>query len=451
MATLRSRVEFDVLGLNLAPPFVNPLRDELRTSSFLSHDGRLYRDWYFSFYDIGFGFVGGAAFGGSGFTFPANASATTGRVNVIFELTNPFAASVDWEIIGIDLSLRDLRQAGLTATLEDDRALIRNALSGNDVIQLSNFDDRMLGYDGNDTMFGNGGNDALLGGNGNDRLFGGAGNDRMLGQAGNDYIMGGIGSDTLIGGAGNDTLLGGPGIDRLHLDDGDDVLRGGDGRDWLVVGARGARVDLAISGPQNTGYGRDVIGGIPNIQGGAGSDVLMGNAATNILLGGGGNDRLFGRLGADRLEGNQGNDLLDGGLGNDTLLGGLGSDTLIGGRGTDVLTGGPGADVFVFRNPGETGSDPSRADLITDFRRGSDRIDLRQIDADLNREGNNDFGFIGTADFSRAGQVSYVRLDRPGTQNDVTHVQLDVDGDGRADGIIRLTGLYDLTANDFLL
>lgn len=450
MATLRSRVPFDVLSLNLAPPFRNALDDELRTNSFLTHDGRSYRDWYFTVYDVGFG-LGGAAFGGSGFSFPFNPSATTGRVNVIFELTEPLLGSADWELVGIDLSLRDLRLAGRTSTLDDDRALFRQALSGNDLIQMSNFDDRALGYDGNDTIFGNGGNDALLGGNGNDRLFGGSGNDRLLGEAGNDHIEGGTGSDTLIGGTGNDTLLGGSGIDRLHLDDGDDVLRGGDGSDWLIVGARGATVDLAISGPQNTGYGRDVIAGIPNIQGGAGNDVLMGNAAANILLGGGGNDRLFGRLGADRLEGNAGNDLLDGGLGNDTLLGGLGNDTLIGGTGTDVLTGGPGADVFVFRSLGDTSRDPLRADLITDFQRGSDRIDLREIDANVNRAGNDVFSFIGTAELSRAGQVSYVRLDRPGTQNDFTHVLLDVNGDGRPDGVIRLQGLYDLTANDFLL
>ncbi len=478
MALMRSGKKFDLLSLDLSLPFVSLYRGDLRANSFLEHDGTAYSDWYFAPYHLGFREVGVVSFGGSGFAFPPNPSATTGRVNVVFQITPPLSVIPDWEIIGLDMSLRDLRQAGLTPTLDDDRALFRQALSGNDFVRLSDFADRMLGFDGNDTIEGGGGNDTLLGGNGNDsllggwgndhlegedgndtlvgddgndRLFGGAGNDRLLGDRGNDHLEGGTGNDTLIGGGGNDTLLGGPGIDRLHLDDGDDVLRGGDGSDWLVVGTRGARVDLAIGGAQNTGYGRDVIAGIPNIQGGAANDSLMGNAAANTLLGGGGNDRLFGRLGADRLEGNAGNDLLDGGLGNDTLLGGFGSDTLIGGSGTDILTGGPGADVFVFRSLGDTSRDVSRADVITDFQRGLDRIDLRQIDADTGRAGNNSFSFIGTGDLSRAGQVSYERIDRPGTQNDFTHVLLDVDGDGRADGIIRLQGLHNLTANDFLL
>lgn len=448
MAQFRASVAVDFLNFDLGPIYFSSFDTTLLDNVFATHNGRAYEDVIFEAFFVA-GRLNFAGFAGTGLRLDSNNLYVGGRIQFFGEFVE--GGQFITELTGIDLDARRVNDVMMTRSTADDQALLRQALSAGDRIELSNFDDRALGYDGNDTIFGNGGNDALLGGNGNDRLFGGSGNDRLLGEAGNDHIEGGTGSDTLIGGTGNDTLLGGSGIDRLHLDDGDDVLRGGDGSDWLVVGARGATVDLAISGPQNTGYGRDVIAGIPNIQGGAGNDVLMGNAAANILLGGGGNDRLFGRLGADRLEGNAGNDLLDGGLGNDTLLGGLGNDTLIGGTGTDVLTGGPGADVFVFRSLGDTSRDPLRADLITDFQRGSDRIDLREIDANVNRAGNDVFSFIGTAELSRAGQVSYVRLDRPGTQNDFTDILLDVNGDGRPDGVIRLQGLYDLTANDFLL
>ncbi|MFN3525073.1 MAG: calcium-binding protein [Paracoccus sp. (in: a-proteobacteria)] len=304
---------------------------------------------------------------------------------------------------------------------------------------------------GHDTLLGNAQDNVIRGGMGNDRILGRQGNDRLEGNQGNDYIEGGLGSDTLIGGLGNDTLLGGPGNDWIHLDAGDDVIRGGEGRDWLVAGAAAATVDLTLTGRQNTGYGNDLILGMTNIQGGAGADRFFGNAQDNVIRGGMGNDRIFGRQGNDWLEGNQGDDLIDGGLGNDTLLGGLGNDTLVGGPGLDRLTGGPGADIFVFRALDHTSADAGRADFITDFQQGQDRIDLRDIDADTTRAGNDAFAFIGTDAFSGAGQLSYRQLDRPGTDNDVTQILLDVNGDGQVDGIIRLAGLHDLTANDFLL
>lgn len=324
----------------------------------------------------------------------------------------------------------------------------QNTGYGNDLfISIENLHGGM----GNDTLMGNAADNEIRGGMGNDRIFGRQGNDLLHGGPGHDYIEGGLGSDTLIGGLGNDTLLGGPGQDWIHLDPGDDLIRGGEGRDWLVVGAQAATVDLAVTARQNTGYGNDQIFGITNIQGGAGNDRFFGNAESNVIRGGMGDDRIFGRQGDDWLEGNQGNDLLDGGLGNDTLLGGIGNDTLIGGPGMDRLTGGPGADVFVFRALDHTSADAARADFITDFEVGIDRIDLRDIDADITRAGNNSFAFIGTDALGGAGQLSYRHLDRPGTDNDVTQILLDVNGDGQADAIIRLAGLHDLTANDFLL
>ena len=55
--------------------------------------------------------------------------------------------------------------------------------------------------------------------------------------------------------------------------------------------------------------------------------------------------------------------------GNDRLTGGPGDDVLSGDRGDDTLTGGAGHDIFYF---GPNGGH----DVITDFTKGDDKIDI---------------------------------------------------------------------------
>ena len=62
-------------------------------------------------------------------------------------------------------------------------------------------------------------------------------------------------------------------------------------------------------------------------------------------------------------------DLLTGTAGADVLVGTAYGDIIMDGAGSDVMTGGAGADVFVMARDGV-------ADTITDFRQGTDRIDL---------------------------------------------------------------------------
>ena len=62
------------------------------------------------------------------------------------------------------------------------------------------------------------------------------------------------------------------------------------------------------------------------------------------------------------------------------LDGGAGNDTLVGGRGTDTLTGGAGADLFRFLTNQDSGVGLAR-DVITDFEKGSDKIDLSALTA----------------------------------------------------------------------
>lgn len=185
---------------------------------------------------------------------------------------------------------------------------------------------------------------------------------------------------------------------------------------------------------------------IENASGGSGSDRITGNARANQLDGNGGSDVLLGVDGNDVLDGGSEGDWLSGGAGIDQLIGGLGNDFLIGGRGGDVLSGGDGFDRFDFNNI----RDSRRVDIdfISDFTLGEDLIDLRGIDANVDRRGNQNFRFVGDdALTGRGHQVHYVH----DTLNNQTIIEGDVTGDRRADFKIVLDGLHDLTRYDFIV
>ncbi|GGO39239.1 hypothetical protein GCM10010991_37800 [Gemmobacter aquaticus] len=132
-----------------------------------------------------------------------------------------------------------------------------------------------------------------------------------------------------------------------------------------------------------------------------GRDLVSGFSRNDRIYGGAGDDTCIGGSGLDVLAGQRGNDLLLGGYGNDSLFGGNGADTLVGGMKDDLLTGGAGSDVFVFgeRMASTLGCS---VDRITDFQSGVDVINLRSIDANLIRPGDQDFRFVGSTKFSGA-------------------------------------------------
>ena len=146
--------------------------------------------------------------------------------------------------------------------------------------------------------------------------------------------------------------------------------------------------------------------------------------------------------------------MLRGAGGSDVLAAGAGSDRLIGGAGHDRLEGGAGADVFVFEATADSRGTALRSDggkimpdVIADFVRGTDRIDLSAIDSVAGTAANDVFSFIGAGAFThQAGQVRAV------TANGATSVYADVNGDGAADlHIILLATPVALTAADFIL
>jgi VCBS repeat-containing protein len=169
-----------------------------------------------------------------------------------------------------------------------------------------------------------------------------------------------------------------------------------------------------------------------------------GAAGHDFLYGVGTNDSLFGNSGNDFLYGSSGNDLLNGGTGADRLFGGEGNDRLIGGSGGDRLHGGSGADFFVFL--ARSHSVPGTPDIIEDFVKGIDRIDLSAIDANTRRNGDQDFAFAGRSTGVVANSVTWFE------SGGNTVVQADVDNNRTADLQIVLLGTnLGLTAADFIL
>jgi Ca2+-binding RTX toxin-like protein len=175
-------------------------------------------------------------------------------------------------------------------------------------------------------------------------------------------------------------------------------------------------------------------------------DVLKGGEGQDLFKGAGGNDYLSADLGNDRLYGEAGNDTLEGGSGNDLLDGGLNNDRLIGGLGKDTFTGGKGRDVFVFDDR-ETGSSKAKADYITDFEgRDRDRIDLKLIDANTKKRGDQKFSFIGDdKSFSKAGEVRFEKTKK------YTYIYLNTDNDKAAEAVIKLKGSIELSKSWFVL
>ncbi|MGV3549347.1 heme acquisition protein HasA [Rhizobium sp.] len=176
--------------------------------------------------------------------------------------------------------------------------------------------------------------------------------------------------------------------------------------------------------------------GLDSAKGGKVADILYGMmtgdeaafvkflAKTEVKFVGGNGDDVYKAGSKD--------DILSGGGGDDTLIGGGGKDKLTGGAGADTLTGGGGKDTFIFKSV--THSNEEAYDTITDFNgKKGDRIDLKGIDANTGKSGNQAFDFIGNDDFS--GKAGELRIEKNGSYFDVYG---DVNGDGVADLFIQV-------------
>ena len=380
--------------------------------------------------------------------------------------------------------------------------------SGNDMLTGGSGNDLMNGGTGDDTYIADGGDTIIeAAGSGTDHVHSsvtltlGANLENLAltgtvaidgtGNAAANEIVGNGADNILNGGGGNDSMAGGTGNDTYIIDGGDTITEGaGGGTDHvhssvtLTLGANLENLTLtgtaAINGTGNSAANRIVGNGADNVlNGGAGADSMAGGAGndTYITDGGdtiteaavGGTDHVHSSVtltlganlenltltgaGAINGTGNMLANALVGNRGANTLSGDGGNDTIHGGGGRDILAGGVGNDSFIFSWTSDSATAATTSDVITDFVWGRDKIDLRAIDAFAGSQTNDAFIWNETSTFNNAsnGEVRFQKFDNSGRSNDYTMVWIDNDNDAAVEMAIRLTGLFDLSASDFIL
>ena len=252
-----------------------------------------------------------------------------------------------------------------------------------------------------------------------------------------ENLRGSAHADTLTGGGIANVLEGGAGADTLHGGDGEDTASYAGSTGGVTVNL-GVLKDGWVVGTGGDADG-DKLGGIENLRGSAHADTLTGDGTDNVLKG---------------------------------LAG---EDTLKGGGGNDELDGGADADTFVFGKESVVVSDSTtelgaETDFVTDFSGlGADGVKQADEDGDkLDLSGLKEHAsftgtkliFRGTGAFTTSadqGQVRYSHaagnLTNADTADDrLTHVTVDVDGDGDVDFQVTLEGEtdYTLTVSDLL-
>lgn len=136
------------------------------------------------------------------------------------------------------------------------------------------------------------------------------------------------------------------------------------------------------------------------------------------------------------------NTVLTGNISHNQLKGGAGADTLKGDVGNDTLIGGAGNDVFKLEKSSDSGITEDTCDVIVDFTRGQDKLNLLDIDANVKNAGDQAFNtFIsGSAVFTQAGQLPF--------KNGILYGN--TDADVGAEFSIALTGITTLTLADII-
>ncbi|MGV3572521.1 MAG: M10 family metallopeptidase [Ramlibacter sp.] len=297
------------------------------------------------------------------------------------------------------------------------------------------------------------------GGSGRDIISGNAAANNLAGNAGNDTLSGGAGNDTLHGGSGTDSMTGGSGNDTFYVDSTGDIVKESKsgGTDLVLSYLTSHTLASYVEG------GRIMSGGTANLTGNGGDNVLYAGSGNNVLVGGSGSDTVSyayaskgvaaslavttaqatGGSGSDQFSSIEN---LAGSAYGDKLTGNGGANRLAGGEGRDTLTGGAGKDIFDFNTLADTGTSSSKWDVITDFVRGQDDIDVSTLDAKSATSTNDAFKFIGSSSFSAAGQLRYVWS----ASKDYGVLYGNTDSDSAAEFAVQVAGVSSLSASDFI-
>ncbi|MDB5750779.1 MAG: Hemolysin-type calcium-binding region [Ramlibacter sp.] len=303
----------------------------------------------------------------------------------------------------------------------------------------------------------------------------------LTGNSGNNVLNGGAGADVMRGEGGNDTY---------HVDNVKDNIDGEsrtEGVDSVVSSISWSLAsdiyleNLTLTGARSINATGNTLANTLN--GNAGNNILNGGAGADIMRGEGGNDTYHVDNVRDNIDGESrtegvdsvvssiswslaidaylenltlsgsaainatGNTLantLAGSAGKNVLSGGAGNDRLHAGAGADQQTGGAGADRFVFAAAAE--STLASLDKITDFTRGSDKIDLSHLDGNGSRAGHQDFSFIASKAFSAnaTGQLRFA------VDSGKVMLYGSTDADATAEFALHIGGTTTLGASDFV-
>ena len=235
-------------------------------------------------------------------------------------------------------------------------------------------------------------------------------NNTLTGNEFANILNGGIGRDTMAGGAGDDYYF----VDNIY-----DVMT------ETLTNVKGGGIDTVESSVSYSLAARANVdhliltGAALNGTGNANNNQITGNGNANKLDGGIGNDTMDGAAANDTLLGGAGNDTLTGGEGNDSLNGAAGNDVLVAGDGTDKMTGSTGNDIFDFNLLSELGD----LDLITDFKKGQDRIDIADLLDEALYAGSDIFG-DGIVTFTYDKTTTNIWFDADGTAGGGTALSL---------------------------
>ncbi len=293
--------------------------------------------------------------------------------------------------------------------------------------------DVLVGDGSDDTLVGFAGDDVLIGYAGNDIILGGDGHDFIAGWDGRDIIWGGSGNDTAFGGAGNDVIDGEDGDDHLFGDAGNDMVTGGAGND-TVVGGAGDDWFVARSGDGDDVYFGDEINdatGTPGIDT-LDMSTIMANAKIDLGTGLGGMGSAYSaQTGTDTL------------WGIENVVTGSGNDTIKASTAVNVMDGGSGNDTFVFLSAAH-----ANGDTILGFEAG-DKIDLSAIDAHGGLAGNQAFTLVTNGAITAPAQIAITHETIDG--HDYTVVSGNTAGNDNAEFKIKIDGIHDLTASNFIL
>lgn len=264
----------------------------------------------------------------------------------------------------------------------------------------------------------------FTGTSGDDVLKGGKGDDFFdLTQGGNDKATGAGGDDIFDFGAtftAKDQAVGGSGDDTVMLE--------GDYSAGLTFGAKSFKQIESVELGAHFSYHLTSVNG--NVAAGQTLTIDGSSLAAS--------DRLFFDGSAE----SDGSFIFEARFARATLVGGQGDDLFHigdrfsssikgGGGGGDVLTGGDGADTFVFFSLGKAGSRPHEITDLTD----ADKIDISNIDADTHTDGDQAFTLVSS--FTHHAGEAVLSFD---AETGKTTLQLDVNGDAKADAAVLIDG-----------